>query len=217
MHATRGLGLLLALGLLAGCATRPDGGTPGAPQASGSPSSAVSVPGAGSGLLWGAGAYGLVLLPPPDGGPSDWGGQAVAFAADRMTVLAIHDSSPDALQAAIGWLRSEHGVARVAVLAVGEAAQSVASVGAAAPSLVDQAIVISPPAGLDWTAAFPKLFAASDGEAAATAAREATTQAAGSWNVLDLVPGSASGIDIFASPAASDLMSAILRRLDERR
>ncbi len=217
MRAIRGVGILLALSLLAGCATGPDGGSSSAPPASGSPSSAVTVPGAGSALLWGAGPYGLVLLPSPGGVPGDWDGQAIAFAADRMTVLALSDGSPDALHAAIGWLRSEHGVARVAVLAVGQAAQSVASVGAAAPSLVDQAIVISPPAGLDWTAAFPKLFAASDGEAAATAAREATAQASGSWNALDLVPGSASGIDIFASPAASELMSAILRRLDERR
>ena len=94
---------------------------------------------------------------------------------------------------------------------------AVAKLGAADPELIDQAILVSPPAGLDWTAAFPKLFAASEGEAAASAAREAAAQAGGTWNALDVVSGSASGLAIFESPAGNDLMTAILRRLDERR
>lgn len=105
----------------------------------------------------------------------------------------------------------------MAVLTVGQAGNAVATLGASNPRLIDQAIVVSPPADLDWTAAFPKLFAASAGETAATAAREAAAQAGGAWNALEIVEGSASGSAIFASPAASALMGAILRRLDERR
>jgi hypothetical protein len=205
---------LLAGILLTGCAG-PNGATSGQPQP-GSPSTAVTVPGAGQALLWGDGPYGLVLLHASGEPSSTWEGQAVTFAADRMTVLAPEVTGTEALRAAITWLEGR-GVARVAVLAVGDAGRSVAQLGATDPALVDQAILVSPPAGLDWTAQFPKLFAASEGESAAGAAREAAAQAGGAWNVLDLVSGSASGSAIFASPVASDLMSAILRRLDERR
>ncbi len=133
-----------------------------------------------------------------------------------MTVVAPQTTGADALRGVIAWLRAR-SVPRVAVVAVGDAGRSVAELGATDPALIDQAILVSPPAGLDWTAQFPKLFAASEGEKAAGAAREAAAQAGGAWNVLDVVSGSASGSAIFASAAASDLMSAILRRLDERR
>lgn len=207
--------LLASATLLAACSAGTDGSA-SAGRASGSPGSHVTVPVAGAALLWGNGPYGLVLLHAPDGDAATLSAQAVAFAADRMTVLAPDATSTDALQAAITWLHGRD-VPRVAVLAVGEAGTSVADLGATDPALIDQAIVVSPPAGLDWTAAFPKLFAASDGEAAAVAAREAAAQAGGTWNALDVVSGSASGSAIFTSAAGSDLMTAILRRLDERR
>jgi hypothetical protein len=209
------LATLVSATLLAACSAGTDGTASGAP-ASGSPGTHVTVPGAGAGLVWGDGPYGLVLLHAPGSDAAGWNAQAVAFAADRMTVLAPDATGTDALRAAITWLHGR-GVARAAVLAVGSAGTAVAELGAGDPRLIDQAIVVSPPASLDWTAAFPKLFAASEGEPAASAARDAAAQAGGTWNALDLVSGSASGQAIFASPAASDLMTAILRRLDERR
>ena len=209
------LALLASAAILAACSAGTDGTASGAP-ASGSPLSHVTIPGAGAALQWGKGPYGLVLLHAPGDDAAAWAGQAVAFAADRMTVLAPDATGTNALRAAIGWLRG-HGTPRVAVMAVGPAGATVAELGASDPALIDQAILLSPPAGLDWTAAFPKLFAASDGEAAAGAAREAAAQAGGAWNALDTVSGSATGLAIFASPAGSALMTAILRRLDERR
>jgi hypothetical protein len=209
------IALLASATLLAACGAGTDGTASGGP-ASGSPGSHVTVPVAGGALLWGNGPYGLVLLHAPGADATAWNTLAVAFAADRMTVLAPEAASTDDLRAAITWLHGRD-VPRVAVLAVGAAGSAVADLGATDPALIDQAIVVSPPAGLDWTAAFPKLFAASEGEAAAAAAREAAAQAGGTWNALDVVSGSASGSAIFTSAAGSDLMTAILRRLDERR
>ncbi len=211
----RGRLLLLAAGiLLAGCSAAPSGSSTGDQR--GSPATDVSLPGGVDSLLWGSGPYGLVLLHASGEDPSAWDAQAATFAADRMTVLAPNATGTDALRAAISWLHDD-GAPRVAVLAVGDAGRSVAALGATDPGLIDQAILVSPPAGLDWTAEFPKLFAASEGEDAAGAAREAAAQAGGAWNALDLVSGSASGAALFSSAAASELMTAILRRLDERR
>ncbi len=212
----RRLSALLASATLLAACTAGTGPSASGQTQPGSPGSGVTVPGAGSALLWGSGPYGVVLLHAPGDDPSAWTGQAVTFAADRMTVLAPQTAGTDALRAAISWLHDQ-GVPRVAVLAVGDAGSSVAELGSADPTLIDQAILVSPPAGLDWTAEFPKLFAASEGEDAAGAAREAAAQAGGAWNALDVVSGSASGATIFTSPAGNDLMTAILRRLDERR
>ncbi len=207
--------LLASATLLAACSAGTDGTASVAP-ASGWPASDIWVPGAGAAIVWGDGPYGLVLLHGPGEQVGAWSAQAAAFAADRMTVVALDATDTDALRTAIVWLHGRD-VPRVAVLAVGAAGGAVAELGATDPELIDQAILVSPPAGLDWTAALPKLFAASEGEAAASAAREAAAQAGGTWNALDVVSGSASGLAIFASPAGSDLMAAVLRRLDERR
>jgi hypothetical protein len=139
------------------------------------------------------------------------------MAGDRMTAVALETVGADALRAAIEWIRTDRKVPRVAVLAAADAARPLAELAGRAPTLIDQAIVISPPSGLDWSAEFPKLFAASADEPAAGSARAATEQAAGTWNVLLTVPGSASGQAIFASPAGNRLLTAVLRRLDERR
>jgi hypothetical protein len=202
--------------LLTACAGRADG-TASPPIASSSGPVHATIPVAGDALIWGDGPYGLVLLHPSQNAAASWSAQAPALAADRMTVVAPERATGASLRAVIGWLMATRGVPRVAVMAAGDGAVAVVAVEDAAPQLIDQAILISPPGGLDWRAQFPKLFAASRGEAAAAAARDATDQAAGTWNVLLEVGGSASGQAIFASSAGSDLLNGILRRLDERR
>jgi hypothetical protein len=202
--------------LVGACAGQTDGSASPSPGSS-AVASHVGIPGAGDALLWGSGAYGVVLLHESASDAASWSAQATAMARDRMTAVALESVSADGLRAAIEWLRTDRKVARVAVLAAGGAARSLAELADSAPTLIDQAIVISPPAGLDWSAEFPKLFAASAGEPAASAARAATDQAAGTWNVLFTVDGSASGQGIFGSPTGNQLVTVILRRLDERR
>jgi hypothetical protein len=202
--------------LMVACGTKTDG-TASPPIASSSPPAHVTIPVAGAALMWGDGPYGLVLLHASQNDAASWSVQAPALAADRMTVVAPERATGASLRAVIGWLMSTRAVPRVAVMAAGDGAMAVVAVEDAAPQLIDQAILISAPGGLSWRAQFPKLFAASRGEAAVTAARQATDQAAGTWNVLLEVAGSASGQAIFTSPAGSDLLSGVLRRLDERR
>lgn len=202
--------------LLVACGSKTDG-TASPPIASSSGPVRITIPVAGDALMWGDGPYGLVLLHPSQNDAASWSTEARALAADRMTVVAPERATGTSLRAVIGWLMATRGVPRVAVMAAGDGAMAVVAVEDVAPQLIDQAILISPPGGLDWRAQSPKLFAASRGEAAATAAREATDQAAGTWNVLLEVGGSASGQAIFSSSAGSDLFSGVARRLDERR
>jgi pimeloyl-ACP methyl ester carboxylesterase len=206
-------GAAMALGVLVlgACSAQTDG------TASASEEAQVRVPGAGDALVSGNGAYGVIVLHGSDESSSSWAPVARQIASDRMTVAVPQTTTPDALRSAIGWLRTQRGTSRVAVIAAGDAGRSVQALGATDPTLVDQAILISPPAGLDWSAEFPKLFLASRDGAGAAAAREAADQAAGTWNVLLVVDGSASGQAIFSSPAGDEALKAVLRRLDDRR
>jgi hypothetical protein len=207
---------LVAVALLGGCGGHTDG-TANASATASAGEAHVSIPDAGAALVWGNGPYGVVLLYGRGEDAGRWSSVAQQLANDRMTVAAPSTTSVDSLRSAIAWFMSDRGILRVAVLAAGDAARSVQRLGVQDPSLIDQAIVISPPAGLDWSAEFPKLFVASRNEPAAGAAREAAAQAAGTWNVLLLVDGSASSVAIFSSAAGGDALKAVLRRLDDRR
>ena len=79
----------------------------------------IWVPGAGAAMLWGDGPYGSCCSTGPARPVGAWSAQAVAFAADRMTVVALDATDTDTLRAAISWLMGRD-VPRVAVLAVGD-------------------------------------------------------------------------------------------------
>jgi pimeloyl-ACP methyl ester carboxylesterase len=140
-----------------------------------------------------------------------------------MTALAPDGSDAAAVRAAISYLRDERGLSRVALVAAGSGGVAALAVGRESPELVDQLILISVPgyassvAELGELGEFPKLFAASEGEAAAADAEAMTGAAPGLWNALFLAPGSASGLAIFSSDGGDEMLAAVLRRLDERR
>jgi pimeloyl-ACP methyl ester carboxylesterase len=201
----RGLALaaLLALALaLGGC---------GAPA--GSPYPLEADPEA---RRWGDGPYGLVLLPDGEAGPAAWDEQAGVFAENGMSVVAVADASAGVAAEAINALRAA-GVARVAVLAAGDGTDAALQLGAERPELVDQLILLSARGDVDTLGVFPKLFVASEGEAAATDAERMADAAPGDWNALYLAPGDDSGLAILTGDAADEAMEAILQRLEERR
>jgi hypothetical protein len=179
----------------------------------------VTLPGSGSALTWGSGPYGLVLLHDVAHAPSDWAPQATAFGNDGMTVLAPEQTDPGTLAAAIAWLRSSRGTARVAVLAAGSTSGSVASLAASDAAAIDQALLISPSAGGTWPWAFPTLFAAGQDAPDAGIAQRMSSTATGQWNELLLVRSGRSGQSLFTEGGASatELMTEVQRRLDERR
>jgi pimeloyl-ACP methyl ester carboxylesterase len=173
----------------------------------------------GSGALsWGDGPYGVVLVHEAGADAASWEPQAVAFAGEGMTVVAVEVAEADAVVAAIGHLRDEVGLERVAVLAAGTGSQAALAVGREQPELVDQLIVISA-AGEDVTdlGPFPKLFVASADEAAAAELERMAEQAPGDWNDVYLAPGMASGRAILEGEAGAATLEAVLQRLGERR
>jgi pimeloyl-ACP methyl ester carboxylesterase len=178
----------------------------------------VTLPDGSNALAWGEGPYGLVLVHGEGKDAASWEPQAVAFADDGMTVLAVEDSVPGAIVAAMGHLRDEVGLERVALLAAGMGSAAALAVGREHPDLVDQLIVISA-AGEDVTdlGPFPKLFVASAGEAAAAEVEGMAEQAPGDWNGVYLAPGDASGQAIFEGEEGAATLEAVLQRLAERR
>ncbi len=174
----------------------------------------------GGGIAWGDGDYGVVLIHDTGTDAAAWDAVAVTMAEQGMTALAPDGTDAAAVRAAIGYLRDERGLERVALVAAGSGGAAALVVGRESPDLVDQLILISVRGDAATVAElgdFPKLFAASSGEAAAAAAEAMTGAAPGLWNALFLAPGSASGHAIFDSDGGDELLDAVLRRLDERR
>jgi hypothetical protein len=180
----------------------------------------VTLPDGAQALTWGDGAYGVVLLHDGDGDAAAWEKAVEAIGVGGMTMLAPETVDAATLLAAIAYLHDERGLERVAVLAAGAAADAAFAVGADAPRQIDQLIVISARGDAATVAGlgeFPKLFAASEDEAAAADATAMAGASPGLWNALYLASGGGSGLDIFTGNSREDLADAILRRLEERR
>lgn len=177
-----------ALVLMLGACTSGPSGTPAA--------SSVDL---GDGLAaqrWGDGPYGVVLI----GTPQDF---AEPIAQDRMSVLVPEATSPEAVEAAIGWLRQEAGLDRVAVVAGPDAVDAALAVGRESPQLVDQLITIDAEGATDSLGPFPKLFIASQTDV--SVAQQLADDAPGEWN------------EAASAPDEAALLALILDRLDERR
>ncbi|HYM52035.1 MAG TPA: alpha/beta hydrolase [Candidatus Dormibacteraeota bacterium] len=199
-----GLALVLTLGLAA-CAGSPNDGR-------------VTLTDGSTARIWGDGDYGLVLVHDAGTDAAAWEPQAVVFADEGMTVLAVEVTEPGAIEAAIGHLRDESGIERVALLAAGEGSEPAFAVGRQRPELVDQLIVIS--AASSETAdlgPFPKLFVASAEEAAAAEVERMADDAPGDWNDIYLAAGAASGQAVFDGDGGAATLEAVLQRLAERR
>jgi pimeloyl-ACP methyl ester carboxylesterase len=178
----------------------------------------VTLPDGSAAVGWGDGPYGLVLVHEEGADAASWELQAVAFADEGMTVLAVEALESGTIVAAIGHLRDEVGLERVALLAAGAGSEAALAVGREQSQLVDQLIVISA-AGEDVTdlGPFPKLFVASTGEGAAAEVERMADQAPGDWNDVYVAPGAASGQAIFEGEGGADTLKALLQRLAERR
>jgi pimeloyl-ACP methyl ester carboxylesterase len=178
----------------------------------------VTLPDGSDALRWGDGPYGLVLVHEEGADAASWEPQALAFADEGMTVLAVEVSGTGAIVAAIGHLRDEVRLERVAVLAAGPGSEAALVVGREQPELVDQLILISATSqDVADLGPFPKLFVASDGEAAAAQIDDMAERAPGDWNDVYLAPGAASGRAIFDGEGGAEALEAVLQRLGERR
>jgi pimeloyl-ACP methyl ester carboxylesterase len=171
-----------------------------------------------TGLLWGSGDYGVVLVGASSGAAASWTDQALAIAGDDMTVLALNDYSYSYVVDAIEYLRDEQGAAAVAVIGAGTGAPPAIGAGIIAPELVDQLIVISGFGEVERMGDFPKLFVATEGEAGMVRrTNNMVEDAAGDENDALILPGSVGGQAIFDSPSGPDLLAAIIERLNRFR
>ncbi len=167
--------------------------------------------GDGSGATsYGDGPYGVILI----GGA--WDAVAAELALHGMRAVVPAEATSSALRAAIADLHGA-GVERVAVVAADTGVAAAFDVGARDAAAVDQLITLSATGDASRLGVFPKLFVASEDEAAASVATEMAATAAGDWNAELLVPGDASGLAILDGPGADELLDGILRRLEERR
>ena len=168
-------------------------------------------------LLWGSGQYGVVLVHGAVYDAASWDPQARVFADHGMTVLAVEQADAESVAAAIAYLRDDRGLPRVAVLGASAGSAASLAVGRDQPELVDQLILLSGTGDVASLGDFPKLFAASQGEPAASDAERMAADAPGDWNALYLAPGSAHAQAIFGSEGGSALLDALVARLEERR
>jgi pimeloyl-ACP methyl ester carboxylesterase len=213
---------LLAM-LLIGCggagASEPTAAPEPSPTATPDPSAGQLVQvGEFTGLLWGSGDYGVVLVGASSGAAASWTDQALAIAGEDMTVLALNDYSYSYVVDAIEYLRDEQGAAAVAVIGASTGAPPAIGAGIIAPELVDQLIVISGFGEVDRMGGFPKLFVATEGEAGMVRrANNMVEDAPGDENEALILPGSVGGQAIFDSPSGPDLLAAIIERLNRFR
>jgi hypothetical protein len=202
--------LLLLAAVLGACVGAPSGSTAGG----GTPWPIPEDPGA---RRWGDGPYGLVLVTDAGHDVGDWDGPAATFAAEGMSVVAVAPGgTAQRLTGAILALQ-DAGVERVAVLGAGSGTVPALELGATHPELIDQLIVLSATGSVAELDVFPKLFVASEDEAAASDAERMAAEAPGDWNALYLAPGGETGQAILAGEGAAGTMEAILVRLEERR
>lgn len=201
--------LLVAVGAAA-CQTDASAGASPAPES-------VALPDGSPGLAWGDGDYGVVLVHGAAYDAASWAPQAEVLAANGMTVVAVEQADAGSVEGAIGYLQTERGVERVALLGASAGTSAVLSVGREAPELVDQLIVLSGSGDVSVLGDFPKLFTASEGEPQASDAERMAAEAPGDWNALYLAPGDAHAQAIFMTDGGPQLLDAILQRLEERR
>jgi hypothetical protein len=222
-HAALVLAAAGMLVLVAACG----GSSTGEPTATPAPSpTATPDPSAGrlveigefTGLLWGSGDYGVVLVGASSGAAASWTDEALALAEQDMVVLALNDYTYDYVVEAIEYLRDEQGAAAVALIGASTGAPPVIGAGIIAPELVDQIIVISGFGDVERMGDFPKLYVATEGEAGMVRrARAMLENSSGAENEVLILPASVGGQAIFDSPAGSDLLAAIIERLNRFR
>lgn len=173
-------------------------------------------------LQWGDGEYGVVLVPGEGENPEDWTALATEIAANRMTIVAVDeaDATPARLTAAADWLTGRD-IQRVAYIASGTLGAEQLATYAAEGAVLDQIVLISgalTDAELATLGDPPKLFVASEGDAAGVAAATHMVKvAAGTWNALLFVPGADRGRVILDGEVSDELIHGVVARLEERR
>lgn len=166
-------------------------------------------------LIWGDGAYGVVLAHGAAFDAASWEEQATQIADRGMTALAVESISLDSIRDAVTYLEDERGSSDVALVGGSAGADAIVDLVASDTDLSDQLILLSPNRGSARLGDQPKLFIASEDEPVADVSIEMAEENPGEHNEALLLPGAAHAQNIFDSDQADGATEALLDRLDQ--
>lgn len=168
------------------------------------------------GLLWGKGAYGVVLSHGAIYDAKSWTPLAGEIAKHGMVVLSLEEIEPDDIAAAHFYLQQKQGAKRVALIGASAGGSAAITAMSQAPSKWDQLILLSSVGDVSTLGSAPKLFVASENEGISDAVRSMAKSAQGKENETLIFEGSAHAQAIFRTQNGSRLISAILEHLIKR-
>ena len=199
---------------MAGCGTPGGSANSGEPQKSETSWEEASV-GDTEAIIWGEGDRGVVLSHGASYDAASWEPQGRTLEENGVATLAIEDTSPENLRAAIECLKKEHDVESVALIGASAGARAVLQVAREDPEEVSQIILLSGVGDVSGHKEHPKLFVASEGEGIAAQVRRMAEEAPGGLNEALILPGETHSQALFQTEEGERLMRAIPERLEE--
>lgn len=218
------LAAVLALGALPGCGDGDGDASPDDATADATEPTTAGVDGGGEritiegseALVWGDGGDGVVLAHGAAFDAASWEGLATRIAAAGDTVVAVEDISPDAIGAAVAYLRDDRGVDKVALVGGSAGADAILQLVSERKGVGDQLILLSPNRTVDGLGPEPKLLVAGEDEVVTEVSRQLASTAPGDDNEVILVPGSDHAQNLLDGPNGERVTAAILDRLADR-
>lgn len=165
-------------------------------------------------LIWGDGSYGVVLAHGAAFDAESWEPQADRIASEGIVALAVEDTSPETILAAVEYLMNERDVTDVALLGGSAGADAILEAASEEPEVPDQLILLSPNQTVDGLGAEPKLFIASEDEPVVNVSRELAANSPGDQNEAQILPGDAHAQNIFDGDQGETVTRALLERLN---
>ncbi len=170
--------------------------------------------GTGEALVWGSGAYGVVLVHGAIYDAASWTAQAETIAAEGFSVVAIENATADDVAAATDYLVREHQIDGVALVGASAGTSPVLNVASSDPGRIDQIIILAGSGDVTNLGTMPKLFIAAENDGSALErARQMAAEAPGSNNQALIVSGSAHAQALFQTPQGDEVLQAIVDRL----
>lgn len=164
-------------------------------------------------LVWGSGGPGVVLAHGLTFDAASWDELATAIAARGGRALAVEDISPEAIAAAVTYLRDERDHDQVALVGGSAGADAILRLVTEQDDVADQLVLLSPNRLVEGLGPEPKLFVAGEDEGVADVSNDLAADAPGDDNEVILVPGSAHAQNLLDGDDGDEITAAILDRL----
>jgi len=167
---------------------------------------------AGEVLTWGDGEYGVVLAHGAAFDAASWEDQATAIADAGASVVAVEDTSTEALAAAVGDLQ-DGGAERVALMGGSAGADSILDLASEQPDLADQLILLSPNSVVEGLGSQSALLVSSEDEPGADVPGDLVEANPDLDADVLSVPGDAHAQNVFDTDQGQVVLDAVLERI----